>query len=196
MRGEGAQAFPVGNRRTPGHAGDNHALGNAGEGVFEVQGGRRAAEGADAGAGIVGNAERVEPVHLLADRPVETGIPGVQTHGVQRAFLRPGHNGDDFLQRHFRAVVDGAALLAVKEQLGIYQRAGVNDHVRIFKQFFSAQRDQVRSPAPRANKMNHIFYPFHSSSQAAAGPVAQRMPKGSAKTMAAAVSRPAARFFR
>ena len=156
MSGKSLDGFPVRDRCPSGHAGDDHALGDAGQRIFHVQGCGRTAEGAYARGGIIGDPLRLQKVHLLPDSAVDAGISGVQAH-CRKAFLFCSpHHFDHFLQRHLRAVIDTAAVLLTFQQRRIHQRPGVNDHVRLADEPLPPHCDEIRRSGSRSHKMNHI----------------------------------------
>ena len=116
-----ADGLPLRHRRAAGGAGDDNGLAHIGQGVLRTQSRRRAAEGADAGADIVGDTAFFQLVKLLPYCAVDAGIPCVQAHGGLAGGLRLLDEGDDLFQRQLGAVVDLAALPGIVQQRRIYQ---------------------------------------------------------------------------
>ena len=59
---------------------------------------RRGGEGRHARRHVVGDAERVQPAHLLGDRAVERRIAGVDARHVLAAACACRHLGDDLVE--------------------------------------------------------------------------------------------------
>ena len=116
-----ADGLPLRHRGAARGAGDDDGLAHIGQGVLRPQSRRRAAEGADAGADVVGDTAFFQLVELLPHRTIDAGIPRVQTHRGLSLRLRFLDEGDDLFQRQFGAVVDLAALLGVVQQRRIHQ---------------------------------------------------------------------------
>ena len=66
-------------------AGQDHGLRYLRQGQLAAQSGRRGGEGRHAGRHVVGDAERVEPPHLLGDRAVERRVAGMDARDVSAA---------------------------------------------------------------------------------------------------------------
>ena len=121
MSGQRADGLPLRYRRAAGSAGDDDGLAHIGQGVLRPQSRRRTAEGADAGADVVGDTAFFQLVELLPHRAVNARIPRVQTHRGLSLRLRFLDEGDNLLQRQLGAVVDLAALPGVVQQRRIHQ---------------------------------------------------------------------------
>ena len=155
MRGKRADAFALRNGRSSRHARDDDALRNVRQCVLHVERRRRAAERADAGRVVVGDALFVKRVHLLADRAVQTRVAGVQPHSHPSAVLRLVHHGKDLLERHFRAVVYPASVLSDVKQFRVHQGTCIDDDVGFLQKPLSAHRDQIFRAASGAHKTDH-----------------------------------------
>ena len=152
MGGQGGDRFPFRHLRPPGHAGENYALADAGEGVLRPQRRRRPAEGGHAGGDVVGDAQLIQSVHLFPDGPVETGVPSMEADDV----LPRLHSLQYLLQGHLGAVINGAVRPAQLQQGGIHQTTGVDYHVRLSEQLRPPEGDQVRGSRPRPYKVDHL----------------------------------------
>ena len=128
------------------------------------------AEGADAGADIVVDAQLLQLVKLFTHSAVDTRIAGMETDSGLALGLGLTDDGNDLLQRHFRAVVDRTVLFCVVQQRRIDERTGVDHDVRLAEQPRTAHGDEVRCAAPGADKMYHklcLHYLLQQSLRAA-----------------------------
>ena len=169
-----ADGLPLRHRRAAGSAGDDDGLAHIGQGVLRPQSGRRAAEGADAGADVIGDTAFFQLVELLPHCAVNAGIPGVQAHGGLAGGLRLLDEGDDLFQRQFGAVVDLAAGLGIVQQRRIHQRPCVDHHVGLAQQLGAPDGNKVGSAAARSHKMYHCQSSFIRRSSLDAPFVSQR----------------------
>ena len=174
MSRQRANGLPLRHRRAAGGAGDDDGLAHIGQGVLRPQSRRRAAEGADAGADVVGDTALFQLIELLPHRAVNAGIPCVQAHGGLSLSLRFLNEGDDLLQRQPGAVVDLAARFGIVQHRRIHQRPGVDHHVGLSQQLGTTDGNKVGSAAARSHKMYHCQSSFIRRSSAAAPIVSQR----------------------
>ena len=104
---------------------------------------------------IVGDVLRLQGVHLFPDGSIQTGVAGMKADSGPPSLFCRLHDGQDLLQGHLRAVVDGAVRFAQLQQRRIHQTAGVDDHVRRFQKLRPPEGDEVRRTGPRSHEMNH-----------------------------------------
>ncbi len=123
------------------HPGNNHRLADVGQCIFRFQRSRCRAEGTDTGHNFKIEIITFQKIHLFPVGAVYAGIPCMQTH-YQFAFLGSrNHGGNHFFQRHDRAVQNLTLRFGIVQQSRIHQRTGVNNHVCLFQQFFTANRN-------------------------------------------------------
>ena len=161
MGRQASQLFPLGYRRPALHSRNDYRLGNTRQGIFRLQGCRRSAEAADAGAYLIGNPFFLQAVHLLPDRAVQTGIARMETDYFLFFLFPLYHHIHHFLQRHQGAVVDPAMRRRRLKQLLIYQGTCINNNIRFLQKRLSSDCYQVRRSRPCPYKMNH--FPFSYS---------------------------------
>ena len=90
----------------------------------------------------------------------------MQAHHLLALGISRRHDLDDLLERHPRAVMDGAGGLAGLEQLGVHEASGPDHDVGLGEQALSAHGDEVGGAGAGANEVDHAFL---ASSPAAGG---------------------------
>ena len=155
MGRQGADGLPLGHRRAPRGAGDDHRLAHLRQGVLRPQGRRRAAEGAHPRTHVVGDPQRLQPVELLPHGAVDAGVARVQPHRHPALRLGGTDHLHHLLQRHLRTVVYLTARAGVRQQGRVHQAPGVNHHVRLPQQTRAPDRDQIRRSAAGSYEMYH-----------------------------------------
>ena len=79
----------------------------------------------------------------------------MEPNGGASGCLRGLHHIYHILQGHGGTVIDGTVLLLVLQKRRIYQRAGIDDHIRFPQKPCAADSDEVRGSGARANKVDH-----------------------------------------
>ena len=142
-------------RSTSFHSGNDHALGNFGKRVFQIQCTGSSAECADSRAVIIGNSLLIQNIHLFSDCTIDTRITCMKTYCHLAFCLCILYYRDYFFQCHFCAIVDSTDIFAVFQKLWIYQRSCVNDHICFLKILFPSDCNKIRCSRSCSYKMYH-----------------------------------------
>ena len=190
MGREGADGLAGGNGCAAGCARDDDRLADVRERIFRAERRGGPAEGADAGADIIVDAQLFQRVKLLPHSAIDARVAGMETDSGLALGLGLTDDGNDLLQRHFRAVVDLTARLRSVQQRWIDERPGIDDDVRLAEQPRAAHGDEVRCAAPGADKMYHSYPSIMVPSSSCARLVRHRRPYSLENTIAPAAISP------
>ena len=158
MPGQAGKTLALGHRGAALHPGDDDGLAHAGQGVLGVQHRSGPAKAGYPGRIIVGNAVRIEGIHLLPNRAVQAGVAGVQPHGGFAGGFVLAHYGKHLFQRHFSAVINRAVCLGQPQQGRVDQAARVDDAVCRLQQGRTAPGDKIRCAGACPHKMYHVSF--------------------------------------
>ena len=159
MLGQRGNILPLRDWGSARHPGDDHSLTDARQGILPLYRGSCPTETGHTRCQRVRNPPFFQRIHLFLDRPIEAGVPRMQTHRLFLFPLRLFHGGKHLLQGHLRAVKDTALRRTQTQQHRIDQAAGINDHIRLLQPLRPPQGNQIGCSWPRAYKMNHAFTP-------------------------------------
>lgn len=187
---EGADGLAGGNGCAAGCARDDDRLADVRERIFRAERRGGPAEGADAGADIIVDAQLFQRVKLLPHSAIDARVAGMETDSGLALGLGLTDDGNDLLQRHFRAVVDLTARLRSVQQRWIDERPGIDDDVRLAEQPRAAHGDEVRCAAPGTDKMYHSYPSIMVPSSSCARLVRHRRPYSLENTIAPAAISP------
>ena len=81
-----------------------------GQRQLDAERGRGGGEGRHARRQVIGDAERIEPAHLLGDGAVERDVARMDARHIEPVGVRGSHLGDDLVERQGRRVDDARAL--------------------------------------------------------------------------------------
>ena len=176
MRGQAADGLTLGYRRAACRTRDDDRLAHVGQRILRPQCRSCAAERADTGADVKGDAALCKLVKLLSHRAVNARVARVQAHRCLAHALCCLDEGNDLLKRQLCAVVKLAARFRECKQLGIHQRTRVDHHICFAKEPCAPQRDEIRRAASGAHKMYHVQPSLICLSSSSAPSVSQRKP--------------------
>ena len=129
MSGKGLDTLLGRNRSSAFHTGDDYALGNVRQSIFQIQCACCAAECTDARTVIISDSLLIQNIHLFPDSTVNTRISCVKSYCCLACSLCFFHYGKYFFQGHFGTVVNSADVLGALKKLGIYQGSGIDYHI-------------------------------------------------------------------
>ena len=125
-----------------------------GQGELGLEGGGGGGEGGNAGRHVIGDAEPVEPAHLLGDGAIERGIAGVDAGHVLALRMGGLDLGDDLVERHGGGVDDAGACGRGLHDLLRHQRAGIEADRAGLDELQPAHRDEVGCAGAGADEMD------------------------------------------
>jgi hypothetical protein len=111
---------------------------------------------------VVGDAERVEPPHLLADRAIEREIAGMDTGDVEVLRVRRLHLRDDLVEGEGAGVDDARSRGRPRDHGLGHQRARIETDRAALDEAEAAHGDEVRRTRPGADEMDRHGRPFRA----------------------------------
>ena len=161
--GDPVELLLLGERRPSRGPGEDDRLGDLRGGQLRAEGGRGGLEGAHPRADVVGDPQGVEGVHLLAGRPVDRGVAGVEPDDVDPPVAGVPIDGDDLLVGHPRRVVALGLGRDEGQDAGAHERARVDADPAGRQQPLRLQREEFRVPRTRADEMDdHLVLSFNN----------------------------------
>ncbi len=158
-RGKRRQLLARGHVRGPHRRpGQDHRLADVGQGQLLAEQGGTGGEGGHAGRHVIGDAERLQPPDLLADRAIQRRIAGMDPGDIEPGRLGRHDLGDDRGQiqgcgvDHARRPIRVAPGLG--DHLGRHQRAGIEHDRAGPDQAQAAQRDQIGGARAGADEVH------------------------------------------
>ena len=149
--------------RAAGGAREDDRLGDLRRGQFDPQRRRRRLKRADARHHFVVDPQAVQGVHLLADRPVDRRLAGVQADHVDLPLPRRLKQCDDLVEVHRGRIVPLGVGRQELQQIGIDQRAGVDAQPRACQEPSRLDGQQFGIARPGADKIDfHLACSFDS----------------------------------
>ena len=133
----------------------DQGLGNFRQSVLYIQGCCRSKTCAHSRTALIIDIRFLQRIHLFSDCPINTGISCVKSYYHSAFPLRFFHDIKHFLQCQSGTVMNLTRRFRIGKQLRVYQRARIDDNIRLLQQTHSSDSDQIGCACSCANKVNH-----------------------------------------
>ena len=124
-------------------AGEDHALGDIGQGQLRSQQCGAGGGGGDSGDDLESNPQLPQATDLLADGAVQARVAGVHPGYIQTLGMGFADDLDDLFQMQLGAVDHPYRVMPLEHRLG-HQGAGIDDHRAAMDQALALDGDQFR----------------------------------------------------